>query len=65
MEIKLSDINTLKKIQVQSPTKWMEKVVIIILAIVLAILTWYILNSVSTVLVIEKDKTGKKICDFN
>jgi len=64
MEIKLSDINNLK--QMTSPSKWMEKIVIIILAIVLATGTWYILKSISTVLVIEKDKIDtKKKCDFN
>jgi hypothetical protein len=65
MEIKLSDINSLKQISPTSSNKLMEKVIIIILAIVLATITWYILKSVSTVLVIEKDKTVKKKCDFN
>ena len=65
MEIKLSDINSLKQISGTNSNKLMEKVIIIILAIVLATITWYILKSVSTVLVIEKEKTGKKKCDFN
>jgi hypothetical protein len=65
MEIKLSDINSLKQISDTNSNKLMEKVIIIILAIVLATITWYILKSVSTVLVIEKEKTGKKKCDFN
>ena len=68
MEIKLSDINNLKQMTSTStsPSKWMEKIVIIILAIVLATGTWYILKSISTVLVIEKDKIDtKKKCDFN
>jgi len=66
MKIKLSDINSLKKIHVSN--KWMDKAVIIVLAIVLAIGSWFILKSVSTMLVIKKDKSdksGKKNCDFN
>jgi uncharacterized membrane protein YwzB len=63
MEIKLSDINTLK--QINTPKKWIEKVIVVVMAIVLGVITWYILKSMSTVLVIKKDKTGKKICDFN
>jgi hypothetical protein len=60
MEIKLSDINSLKK-----ATDTREKIVIIVLGIILATTTWYILKSISTVLVIEKDNTTKKICDLN
>ncbi len=60
MEIKLSDINSLKK-----ATDTREKIVIIVLGIILATSTWYILKSMSTVLVIEKDNTDKKICDLN
>lgn len=60
MEIKLSDINSLKK-----ATDTREKIVIIVLGIILATTTWYILKSISTVLVIEKDNTAKKICDLN
>ncbi len=58
MEIKLSDINSLKmSLQPQNySSKWIEKSVIIVLAILLAVGSWYILKSISTVLVIKKNK---------
>lgn len=60
MEIKLSDINSLKKAQ----GNLTNQVVTIALALILGIATWYILKSISTVLVIKKDG-AKKNCDFN
>ncbi len=64
MEIRLSDINSLKQTQINS-NKLLEKISIIALGVILALLTWYILKSVSTVLVIEKTSVGKKKCDLN
>ena len=61
MEIKLSEI----KLSTPIHLNLYKKLGIIIIAIILAIITWYFITSASTVLVITKNKSGKKSCDFN
>lgn len=60
MEIKLSEINRLT-----TTSSLQEKIPVIILAIFLGIIVWYLITSSSKILVIPKPHTGKKSCDFN
>ena len=69
MEVKISELNNIiRTTGGLTNTNNYNVLPIVLSAIMLAVITWYFLSSISTVLVIPKSNkqlSNKKICDFN
>lgn len=63
MEIKLSEINGLT-LASTSNLNLNSSLFIILIAICLGVITWYLVTSISKMLVIEKVGHNKKTCGF-